>query len=66
MQLLLAVLLLLLGQAVGDAQRPSSHEPIIAINAGGARTTTAEGLIYEADRSEARELDSVDHPRMLE
>ena len=49
MQLLLAALLL--GQVGGDASPPSSHEPLVAINAGGPRTTTAEGLIYEADRS---------------
>eukprot|EP01044_Picomonas_judraskeda_P026989 COSAG03_NODE_8408_length_806_cov_1.359264_1_plen_66_part_01 len=46
------LVVLLLSIVGGDAPPPRlSHEPLIAINVGGPRTVTAEGLIYEADRS---------------
>lgn len=35
----------------GGHDPSSTHKPLVAVNAGGPRTVTTEGLVYEADRS---------------
>ena len=50
LMLVLAVVVDVRGVTGGDGPAALSHEPLVAINAGGASITTTEGLVYGEDR----------------